>query len=164
MKEWYLSKTPFLTFVYISKCNINLPCYFGNSKKKVFVNRSNVHHGEVFSAHYSINITFTILFVNITAGMLTCVKKKSRRSQRKKFCWGGEAPPPQLRRTSLIRDFFKESIIRFLCLTNCLSSQYSPSRWSVLYRSLSQFHGLKIWMSRLYSVFYQNCPKSLSLL
>ena len=39
MKEQYLSKTPFLTFVYISKCNINLPEYFGNSKK-VFVNRS----------------------------------------------------------------------------------------------------------------------------
>ena len=34
MKERYLSKTPFLTFVYISKCNINLPCYFGNSKKR----------------------------------------------------------------------------------------------------------------------------------
>ena len=34
MKEQYLSKTPFLTFVYISKCNINLPGYFGNSKKK----------------------------------------------------------------------------------------------------------------------------------
>ena len=34
MKERYLSKTPFLTFVYISKFNINLPCYFGNSKKR----------------------------------------------------------------------------------------------------------------------------------
>ena len=34
MKERYLSKTPFLTFVYISKCNINLPGYFGNSKKR----------------------------------------------------------------------------------------------------------------------------------
>ena len=29
----YLSKTPFLTFVYRSKCNINLPCFIGNSKK-----------------------------------------------------------------------------------------------------------------------------------
>ena len=34
MKERYLNKTPFLTFVYISKCNINLPGYFGNSKKR----------------------------------------------------------------------------------------------------------------------------------
>ena len=34
MKERYLSKTYLLTFVYISKCNINLPCYFGNSKKR----------------------------------------------------------------------------------------------------------------------------------
>ena len=34
MKERYLSKTPFLTFVYLSKCNINLPGYFGNSKKR----------------------------------------------------------------------------------------------------------------------------------
>ena len=34
MKERHLSKTPFLTFVYISKCNINLPGYFGNSKKR----------------------------------------------------------------------------------------------------------------------------------
>ena len=34
MKERFLSKTPFLTFVYISKCNINLPGYFGNSKKR----------------------------------------------------------------------------------------------------------------------------------
>ena len=34
MKGRYLSKTPFLTFVYISKCNINLPRYFGNSKKR----------------------------------------------------------------------------------------------------------------------------------
>ena len=32
MKERYLSKTPFLTFVYISKCNINLPCYLSVSK------------------------------------------------------------------------------------------------------------------------------------
>ena len=43
MRERYLSKTPFLTIVYISKCNINLPGFFGNSKKKVFVNRSSVH-------------------------------------------------------------------------------------------------------------------------
>ena len=42
--------------------------------------------GEVFLVHYSIvNITITFIFVNISAGMLTCVKKKSRRSQRKKF-------------------------------------------------------------------------------
>ena len=34
MKEQHLSKTPFLTLVYISKCNINLPGYFGNSKKR----------------------------------------------------------------------------------------------------------------------------------
>ena len=34
MKERYLSKTPFLTFVYLSKCNIKLPGYFGNSKKR----------------------------------------------------------------------------------------------------------------------------------
>ena len=34
MKEQHLSKTPFLTFVYISKCNINLLGYFGNSKKR----------------------------------------------------------------------------------------------------------------------------------
>ena len=33
MKERYLSKTPFLTFIYLSKCNINLNCIFGNSKK-----------------------------------------------------------------------------------------------------------------------------------
>ena len=43
MKEQHLSKTPFLTLVYISKCTINLPGYFGNSKKKVFVNRSSAH-------------------------------------------------------------------------------------------------------------------------
>ena len=34
MKERYLSKTPFLTFVYLSKCNIKLPGIFGNSKKR----------------------------------------------------------------------------------------------------------------------------------
>ena len=34
MKEQYLSKTPCLTFVYLSKCNIKLPGYFGNSKKR----------------------------------------------------------------------------------------------------------------------------------
>ena len=34
MKERYLSKTPFLTFVYLSKCNINLPCFFGNFQKR----------------------------------------------------------------------------------------------------------------------------------
>ena len=42
MKERYLSKTPNVTFVYLSKCNIKLPGIFGNSKKKVFVNRSTV--------------------------------------------------------------------------------------------------------------------------
>ena len=36
------SKTPFLTFVYISKCNINLPGYLGNSKKR-FLWTSLVH-------------------------------------------------------------------------------------------------------------------------
>ena len=34
MKEQYLSKTPFLTFVYLSKCNINLPCIIENYKKR----------------------------------------------------------------------------------------------------------------------------------
>ena len=34
MKERYLSKTPFLTFVYLSKCNIYLPGCFRNSKKR----------------------------------------------------------------------------------------------------------------------------------
>ena len=34
MKERYLSKTPFLTFVYLSKCNTKLPSIFGNSKKR----------------------------------------------------------------------------------------------------------------------------------
>ena len=32
MKEQYLSKTPFLRFVYLSKCKINLPCIVGNSQ------------------------------------------------------------------------------------------------------------------------------------
>ena len=36
MKEQYLSKTPFLTFVYLSKFNINLPCIFQNSKKRFY--------------------------------------------------------------------------------------------------------------------------------
>ena len=34
MKERYLSKTPNVTFVYLSKCNIKLPGIFGNSKKR----------------------------------------------------------------------------------------------------------------------------------
>ena len=34
MKERYLSKTPNVTFVYISKCNIKLSGIFGNFKKK----------------------------------------------------------------------------------------------------------------------------------
>ena len=34
MKEQYLSKTPNVTFVYLSKCNIKLPGFFGNSKKR----------------------------------------------------------------------------------------------------------------------------------
>ena len=34
MKERYLSKTPNVTFVYLSKCNIKLPGFFGNSKKR----------------------------------------------------------------------------------------------------------------------------------
>ena len=33
MKEWYLSKTPFLTFVYLSKCDTKLRGIFGNAKK-----------------------------------------------------------------------------------------------------------------------------------
>ena len=32
-KEPYLSKTPFPTFVYLSKCNTKLPCIFGNPQK-----------------------------------------------------------------------------------------------------------------------------------
>ena len=38
MKEWYLSKNPFLTFVYLSKCNTKLPRIFGNSKKNIMIN------------------------------------------------------------------------------------------------------------------------------
>ena len=34
MKEPYLSKTPFLKFVYLSTCKTNLPGIFGNSEKK----------------------------------------------------------------------------------------------------------------------------------
>ena len=34
MKEQYLSKTPNVTFVYLSKCNIKLFCFFGNSKNR----------------------------------------------------------------------------------------------------------------------------------
>ena len=33
MKERYLSKTPNVTFVYLSTCNTKLPGFFGNSKK-----------------------------------------------------------------------------------------------------------------------------------
>ena len=40
MKERYLSKTPFLTFVYLSRYNINLPCIFGNFEGRFFMNRS----------------------------------------------------------------------------------------------------------------------------
>ena len=32
--ERYLSKTPNVTFVYLSKCNMKLPGVFGNSKKR----------------------------------------------------------------------------------------------------------------------------------
>ena len=34
LKERYLSKTPNVTFVYLSKCYIKLPGIFGNSKKR----------------------------------------------------------------------------------------------------------------------------------
>ena len=54
MKEQYLSKTPNETFVYLSKCNIKLPCYFINSKKRVFVNRSSVYF---FYLHPSIALS-----------------------------------------------------------------------------------------------------------
>ena len=37
MKERYLSKTPNVTFVYLSKCNMKLPSIFENSKKRFFV-------------------------------------------------------------------------------------------------------------------------------
>ena len=40
MKERYLSKTPNVTLIYLSKCNIKL---FWKFQKKVFVNRSNEH-------------------------------------------------------------------------------------------------------------------------
>ena len=35
-----MSKTPFLTFVYLSRYNINLPCIFGNFEGRFFMNRS----------------------------------------------------------------------------------------------------------------------------
>ena len=60
MKERYLSKTPNLTFVYLSKCNIKLPCIFGNSKKKKFLNRSNAHrlaHCTLSSSAVAFSIT-----------------------------------------------------------------------------------------------------------
>ena len=34
MNERYLSKTPNVTFIYLSKCNIKLPSIFANSKKR----------------------------------------------------------------------------------------------------------------------------------
>ena len=36
IKERYVSKTPNVTFVYLSKCNIKLPGFFGNSKTGFF--------------------------------------------------------------------------------------------------------------------------------
>ena len=56
MKERYLSKMPFLTFVYISKCNINLLGYFGNSKKRfLWTGLMNTHnlYDERFQNHLS---------------------------------------------------------------------------------------------------------------
>ena len=50
-----MSKTPNETFVYLSKCNIKLPCYFGNSKKKVFVNQSSAHSISVNCENVSSN-------------------------------------------------------------------------------------------------------------
>ena len=34
-KERYLSKTPFVTFIHLSKCNIKLPGIFGNVTQQV---------------------------------------------------------------------------------------------------------------------------------
>ena len=42
-KGRYLSETPFLTFVYLSKCNTKPLDIFGDFQKKVFMNRSSVH-------------------------------------------------------------------------------------------------------------------------
>ena len=42
IKERYLSNTTFLTIVYLSKCNKNLPCFFGNSKKKIIWTGSDI--------------------------------------------------------------------------------------------------------------------------
>ena len=43
MKERFLSKTPFLTFVSLSMCNTILPGIFGNSKKMFFMNWRRIH-------------------------------------------------------------------------------------------------------------------------
>ena len=43
MKERYLSKTPIIKFVYLSKCNMILPCIFWKFLMKVFMNLSSIH-------------------------------------------------------------------------------------------------------------------------
>ena len=44
----FLSKTPFLTFVYLSICNTKLPGILGNQKKDIFMCWSSIHtHTEI---------------------------------------------------------------------------------------------------------------------
>ena len=60
MKERYLSKTPNVTFVHLSKCNIKLPGIFGNSKKRFFVNRSTGHTLQNYN--FILRVWFVCLF------------------------------------------------------------------------------------------------------
>ena len=71
MKERYLSKTPFLTFVYISKCNINLPCYFGNSKKRFLW--TGLVNSLLIYWHIVTSETYFILFLPVYAAN-NCLK------------------------------------------------------------------------------------------
>ena len=76
MKERYLSKTPNVTFVYLSKCNIKLPGFLGNSKKRL------LWIGLVYSIYFSCCLFLSLMIIWVTV----CLLRRLRTQNNWIFC------------------------------------------------------------------------------
>ena len=92
MKERYLSKTPNVTFVYLSKCNIKLPGFFGNSKKRF------LRTGLVFSLNKLSFVLWIVFLWTFYASYVSWPHVFWKTwSDFSSWCWAGQWQwPPQI--------------------------------------------------------------------
>ena len=84
MKERYLSETPNVTFLYLSKCNIKLPCFFGNSKKRFLWSGILYTNPEFNAIHFSNGVSIGKLSLTVLwTSRILKIKNQTNRNEMK---------------------------------------------------------------------------------